>query len=136
MLDHLIAARKSGAGVRRLAWLVFWGERAVGYAEACGKGIPDREVVEAVNDGVFLSDYSKAREVAAHREILQAHTATGDVFGYACHRAWGEDHEAALEEVRAGASGRMQAPLRCERQTMAAFRPTMSRRAREVEVPR
>lgn len=102
MFDHLIAAYKAGATVRRLFWLAFWGGRAVGYAEARREGVSEREAIEAVSSGIALQDYNKARKVSTHREILQAHATTGDIFGYACHRTLGEGHQAAIEAVSEG----------------------------------
>ncbi|WP_329246119.1 hypothetical protein OG417_51055 [Actinoallomurus sp. NBC_01490] len=99
-LGHLLAAKRSDATVWRLLWLTFWGERAIGYAEAIEIGITEREMVAAVNGGARLSDYIKAREVASHAEILEAQAAAMDVFGYTWLRRWGEAHDEAIRILR------------------------------------
>ena len=104
VLDELMAAGGSGAGARRIAWLLFWGERAAGYAEARAMGLPEDEIVAAVRRGIRLQDYVTARRESSHEEVLEAHVATGDAFAYACERRAGHDHAEAMEQVLPGAS--------------------------------
>ncbi|QKW33531.1 hypothetical protein HUT06_05370 [Actinomadura sp. NAK00032] len=104
VLDELVAAGKAGAGTRRIAWLLFWGERAAGYADAHAMGLRDDDIVTAVRRGIWLRDYVTARRQSSHQEVLEAHAATGDAFAYACERRAGHDHAEAMELVLPGSS--------------------------------
>ncbi|MBO2455990.1 hypothetical protein [Actinomadura violacea] len=100
MLNELIGAWKSGARVRRTTWLLFWGGRAAGYAEARAMDLPEEELVAAVRRGIWLHDYATARQQSSRLEVMQAQAATGDIFSYACERRAGHGHVAAIEAVR------------------------------------
>ncbi|MFG2084870.1 MULTISPECIES: hypothetical protein [unclassified Spirillospora] len=104
VLDELMAAGKAGAGTRRIAWLLFWGERAAGYADAQAIGLHNDDIVTAVRRGIRLRDYVTARRRSSHQEVLEAHMATGDAFAYACERRAGHDHAEAMEQVLPGSS--------------------------------
>ena len=82
VLDELLAAGRAGAGTRRIAWLLFWGERAAGYADAQAMGLRHDDIVTAVHRGIWLRDYVTARRQSSHQEVLEAHAATGDAFAY------------------------------------------------------
>lgn len=99
---ELSDAWKTGARSRRIIWLLFWGGRAAGYAQARAMDLSDAELVAAVRRGIWLRDYVTARRGSSHLEVMQAHAATGDAFGYACERRAGHGHSEAIQELRAG----------------------------------
>lgn len=135
VLDELMAAGKAGAGTRRIAWLLFWGERAAGYADAHAMGLRDDDIAAAVRRGIWLRDYVTARRQSSHQEVLEAHAATGDAFAYACERRAGHDHAEAMEQVLPGSSRLARSPSSAEAPEPKAadrFEPVRPRSRRAV----